>query len=590
MRLLVPQERWGWEYVVPDPVTPSLLRELAPRWVGFDEPETLRRDRGRARGIPLVMVAAVLVAGWVSATALSWGLPAWPVAGAGVLVPVTMRCVMVGTRYRAARRRHEARVAQEWSRFQGAVDEWRLRVAEHDRREQARVASTVLWYPVQPQQRWTQVNVFGGTTDGWSSLLATLGLSLLSVGPGLLVLDFTERGVAADLASLARTVGHTVRVDRVPDEGVIGVDGLSAAQAGELVAGALAVVRGPQQADAARTQAADAEVVEAVCTRLEPPHTFQRIAEGLAVVRRTFDPERPSCLSPDEVRRLTRVTEIIGPAPDSAELRFVAAVVRLLGDLPQTRPPLEPVWPQTGLRVIATTDENARRKDLCDRFVFFRMLHELRAGGRAAVGAVVVAGADHLGAAALETLARYAGRLGVRVIVMSEHLRGEQAQLLGAAGSASVLMRLGPATEAAAAADFVGRGYRFVLSQLTEQVGRGFTGGVSDTSGDSVTSTVTDNYSPTSAGSSDSRSRATTWSQTSSWSWAHNTSTAHTWARAYEYTVEPTTFQSLPATAFVWVEASGHGRRVVAGDCNPGIALLDRVAHYPRAGTAAVTC
>ena len=46
----------------------------------------------------------------------------------------------------------------------------------------------------------------------------------------------------------------------------------------------------------------------------------------------------------------------------------------------------------------------------------------------------------------------------------------------------------------------------------------------------------------------------------------------------YEFQVEPTALQSLAPTAFVLVEAGPTGRRVVMGDCNPGIVLLDRVA------------
>ncbi|WP_433194477.1 hypothetical protein ACQP1G_37865 [Nocardia sp. CA-107356] len=540
--------------------------------------------------MPLVIGVAALVAAWASVVAASWGIALWPLVGGCVLAPVAVWCALVGARLSAARRMHESRHAEEWSRFQAALQCWRSEVAEHDQREQERVASTLLWHPVQPEQRWGQVNLFGGTVDGWASLLATLGLSLLSDGSRLLVLDFTERGVASDLAALARTVGYAVRVDRVPADGVVAVDGLSPAEAGELVSQALAGVLGAQP-DTVRTRAVDAELIEAVSGCLEPPRTIERIAAGLALVRRTLDVDQQTCLSAQEIRALNRATEIVGSSAAAADqLRFLAASLRSLARLPNTHLSLGSLWPEAGLRVIETAEANARCKDLLDRLAFCRMVYEVRAAASAPAGAVVIAGADHLGAAELEVLARHAGRVGMRLIVMSEHLRGEQTQLLGAAGSAAVLMRLGHAGEAAAAADFVGRGHRFVLSQLTEQIGRSFTDGLSDTAGDSVTSTVTANSSPTSTGSSDSRSRAMTWSQTTSWSFSQNSSTAQTWARAYEYVVEPTVFQSLPATAFVWVEAGGRGRRVVAGDCNPGIALLDRVARSPRSGTVAVSC
>ncbi|WP_280319487.1 hypothetical protein [Nocardia wallacei] len=588
-RLLAAHERWGWEYVAPEPLAPSPLQAQAPRWLGCAEPEPLRRDRLRAKAIPLSLGAAVLVAGFISVLAFSWGLPFWPISGVVVVAPMAAWCAMVALRYWAARGLHQTRTAEEWNRYQGAVQEWQSRVAEHEQREQARLASTVLWYPVVPEQQWTQANIFGGTMDGWSSLLSTLGMSLLSSSPQLLVLDFTERGVGTGLATLADAAGHHICVNQVPGDGVFGVEGLSAAEAGELMAGVLAEARGSKHPDAARARAVDAEVVEAVCGRLAPPWTFERIAAGLTIVRRVFDTERRPCLSHSEIRELTRATDVLGPFSDSDALRFATATLRLLSDSPHGGTSLGSFWASPGVHVVATADPHPRRKNLQDHFVFFRLLHEVRSGTVGLAGAVVVAGADNLPVAEIEALARHAGRMGIRLIVMYEHLRGEHAQLLGGANTSTVLMRLGAAAEAATAADFVGRGHRFVLSQLTEQIGHSFTGGISDTAGGSVTATVTDNYSPTSAGSSDSRSRAATWSQTSSWSWGDNTSSSRTWARAYEYTVEPTTFQSLPATAFVWVEPGGRGRRVVAGDCNPGIALLDRVAPHPRTNTA-VTC
>jgi hypothetical protein len=46
----------------------------------------------------------------------------------------------------------------------------------------------------------------------------------------------------------------------------------------------------------------------------------------------------------------------------------------------------------------------------------------------------------------------------------------------------------------------------------------------------------------------------------------------------YEFAVEPVQIQSMPVTAFIFAGTTGGRRHIVAGDCNPGIALLDRVA------------
>ena len=76
--------------------------------------------------------------------------------------------------------------------------------------------------------------------------------------------------------------------------------------------------------------------------------------------------------------------------------------------------------------------------------------------------------------------------------------------------------------------------------------------------------------------------RSDTWQDTVSKSIADSTSRSETAQRVYEYTVEPTVIQGLAPTAFLMVEVGNGGRRVVLGDCNPGIALLERVAAAPR--------
>jgi hypothetical protein len=571
--------------VVPKPAAPSPLRAQPPQWVEPAAAQDVQHWRQRVRGIPIIAGIGLFVGIWMSVLSLSWGLAWWPLVGGGVLAAVLGWSVVAGLCYDAARHRDQQRRAQAWAHFERASTEWRSRVAEHDRREQTRIASVALWHPVQPEPGSRHVNVFGGSADGWSSLLATQGLSILFEGCGLLVLDFTEQRVAEDLAMLADAVGYPTHHDRLPADGIPGVADLSPSELGEIFAEALTSLLGPQP-DSARSRAVYADLVERVAACLCPPRTFERIADGLAVLRRTFDAEAENSLSAEEIRRVNRLTETMGsPAALDEQSRFLAGSLRLLGEVEGGQ--IDPLWPGKGLRVVTTTEINTRRKALVDRWVFFRLLHAIRTTPHRGT-AVVVAGADHLGAAGLEALTRHGAHL--RLIVMFEHLRGEPAQVLGGAGSATVLMRLGHAAEATAAADFVGRGYRFVLSQLTEQIGRSFTDGLSDTTGDSVTTSTSESYSPASSGTSDSRSRALTWSKTSSWSWSESLSGGQTWSRAYEYTVEPTTFQSLPVTAFILVETGARGRRVVAGDCNPGIALLDRVAPDPGASPAAITC
>src|SRR5262249_40019211 len=95
-------------------------------------------------------------------------------------------------------------------------------------------------------------------------------------------------------------------------------------------------------------------------------------------------------------------------------------------------------------------------------------------------GTVIVAGADRLRHRHLERLSDACERAGVRLAYLFRHLRDEAELLLGST-TTTVFMRLGNHREAERAANFIGRGHRFVLSRVT----RGFGGGETDASGDS---------------------------------------------------------------------------------------------------------
>ncbi|MFI9402225.1 hypothetical protein [Nocardia sp. NPDC052316] len=580
VRLSVPCERWGWEFTVPAPPAPSPVRECAPRWAEQPPPAKLRRLHEQTRRLPVRFGVGAAASAWATVLAAAWGFALWPVVlPAGVLASAGW-CAQTMVRHSAARRAYQSWRSAEIARYEAAHKEWVARVAEHDRRERSRVSSTVLWHPLRLGRESARVDVFGGTADGWASLLGTLGASLLATGARMLVLDFTEQRVAVELAALGRACAHPVSVAVLPGGGVDLLTGLAPAEVGEVVAEAVTTLR-DSDARSAQSRGLAAELVELVAANLVRPVTFGRIAAGIRLLRSISEHE--ATLSGEEIRRVNRLLDVVGSAESAREeLRFLGGLLSLLDEGTPDPATGMPVWPATGLRIIATEDANARRKDLLDRVVFHRVLHGLRCGEHTGPGSVVVvAGADHLGLAGVEALARHARRAGVRLVVLVEHLRGDLTQLLGGSDSASILMRMGNAAEAAAAADYVGRGHRFVLSQLSDQIGRSFTAGVSDTSGDSLTATTTEGYSGTSVSVSDSVSRAATWSSTTSWSGSDSTSTGRTYARAYEYSIEPTTFQSLPATAFILVETGSGTRRVVAGDCNPGIALLNRVAAEP---------
>ncbi|MGN2638301.1 hypothetical protein ACTD5D_19320 [Nocardia takedensis] len=520
--------------------------------------------------------AAVLISLWASGMSAILALWFWP-----VITPVTVGLASawwawVFVRYRLTRSGFESGRAAAYLRYQAAHTEWAARVNEYERNEHRRVTTTPLWHPVALPHRSVRVDVFGGTADGWASLLATTGLSLLSTGEPILVLDLSEQQVTDGLAALAHRCGHPVRCANLPAAGPDLLTGLDPAQVGEILAAAIEGFRAEESR--ASLRALDAELVEMVASSLAAPITFTRLAAGIRVMRRTLEVDHDTALSPSEIRQITAHLDVVGSDTARQELQFLGGLLTLLASEQPAPDAAAFGWPRAGLRVLSTGDANPRRKDLLDRLLLQRLLHDLRARSEAVTAVLIVAGADHLGAADLETLTRHARRRGVRTMLMFEHARDQTAGLLGGADSATVLMRLGNADEAAAAAGFVGRGHRFTLSQMTRQIGSSFTGGGSDSTGDSLTTSTSDGLSGNSANSSTSTSRARTWSSTTNWTEGHSTSTATTHTRGYEYTIEPTTFQSLPPTAFILVENHSAGRTVVTADCNPGIVLLDRVA------------
>ena len=69
------------------------------------------------------------------------------------------------------------------------------------------------------------------------------------------------------------------------------------------------------------------------------------------------------------------------------------------------------------------------------------------------------------------------------------------------------------------------------------------------------------------------------------WSLADNLSNSSATSRVYEFTVDPQQILGMPETAFILVDNTGPGRRVVMADSHPGICLLDRVSLTPAPDT-----
>lgn len=653
-RLFVPWERLGWEYVPPAPPAVSPEADRRPVWT---EP------RAQAPAVPAGMPvpwgpaapgpwapppgpssssrsllplggcgSAVLAAVLIGAVVANGGTAALGVALVAVIAVVSVAVPNLRKRAVRARFQHERDLA--FAAYERQLAQWKDRVARHDAAERRRYAAADRWFPLTARSRPERIDVFGGTSDGWASLLATMGCSLLADGADVLLLDFTEQGVGDGLASFAAEHECPVRQLTLPDEWSRWrpFAGGDAAETAGLLADVVRGVRASAgAAGTADSRALDTELIGAVLARLDRPWTYRRVTAALRVLRRLQDDTTQAGLSAHERQRLAGAVDAVGRGVQvEQELQFLTNVLDLLA----SAEPAEPSGPAEllklsgpeqaaadrgeeaagggeqdaageefgvlgapGLTVVRTADRRARRKEVLDKAVFHRASRSLRGrGARRGPQVLVVAGADEQGREALEDLVRQAERGGVRLVLMFERLRGDLHDLLGGRHSATLLMRLGNAREATTAAEFVGRGHTFVLSQITRQVGATFTEGTSVsrgvTTGESQNTSlslseghfgkVSVPFASASTSLSTSTSRSDTWQNTVNQSVAESATSGHTVSRVYEFAVEPTTVQSLPATAFVLVEVAPAGRRVVLGDCNPGIALLDRVATEPR--------
>lgn len=583
--LLVPAQRWGWQYVDPGAPRSSALRERPPVYRDPPPPNTLDLDHRIAQGrsklgkrIAIVVVALLTFGGLGD--------------GGGLLVPLALAAFFFGPML-LAKRQLDARHAEwqatrqvEQARHEQATRDWQQAIRREEQQVWSRIQAAPVWYPVQFTAATDRIDVFGGAPYGWPHLIATFGAAAVAGEASLLVVDLTEHDVAAGLMDIAAARAPVTGMQLPRDADKLDLlDGLDAEEIAEVFAEALETRRGSPDPG---LRALDAEVLLSIAQRLDGQITAARLAAGVRVLQRIREPE--GLLTLDELASVTRLVDEVGSSDRTQdELRFVHGALQLLArgaDGQVARPVVKLLADRPGVTVVATCDGNQRRKDFVDRVLFHAILQRLRSVTFASRGQVlVIAGADHLGATSLEALARQAVRRGVRLVYLFEHLRDETRRLLGSSQSATLIMRLGNTDEAAAAAEYIGRGHTMQLSQISKQNGMTYTHGGGTTSGFSTTTTDGTTDTAASQGGSSSRSYSTAINSSlqtmSNWSEASSTNDGVTHQRTYEFSVEPTAIQSLPATAFILVEGGAAGRRAVVADCNPAIAMLDRVAPAP---------
>ncbi|ACQ79511.1 conserved hypothetical protein [Beutenbergia cavernae DSM 12333] len=480
--------------------------------------------------------------------------------------------------YRAAR-------AAELVRHRQAQADWQETARDHQARAAALTApraaraGDALWFPVAPRTPPVRVDVVGGDPlrHGWASLLVTLGASLVSEGRRVTVLDLSGQDVGGGLAAVAASAGRQVhRLDLGEGTPVDLIGSVPRDDLGRSLAEALAGRGGTPEGWEERALAAD--LLRHLDQALDHDLTFARLAAGARVLRQGVGSD---VLAAHEVERLIEVH--IGDLDrhewTSKQLRALGTQLEMLRDDVPDGP--TPLWRGTPMSVV-TTGTGTDRDDLLARVLVHLAAAAIRAG--TLTGAFVLAGADRLGAATLDALADRSRRAGVQLLVMMAQPTEELERTVGTGGAVCLMKTLNH-RDAAIAAEFVGRGHKFVVSQVSRTVGTTFTDGGGDSLGSSMGESdsfkLRSSGRPSRKANQHSTNRGRTWTDTRSWSSADNSSLSSTTSRVYEFDVEPTQMMALPETAFILVDATGDGRRVVLADANPVIALLDRVSRTP---------
>ncbi|NBH03703.1 hypothetical protein, partial [Amycolatopsis sp. SID8362] len=320
------------------------------------------------------------------------------------------------------------------------------------------------------------------------------------------------------------------------------------------------------------------DVLRMVVDALDGPVTFARLAAGVRVLC-----QGTGELSPPELDRLAaHIVDVDQNEWAARQLRLLARQLELLHDVVAATPTERPLWTDNAVSLIATDGGRHDRKELVDRLLVQLAQRAMDSRGWPG-GLLVVAGADHLGATTVQALSEHARHAGVRLILMIDQPQGDLEKSAGTGGVVCI-MKMYNHRDATIAAEFIGKGHKFVVNQITRQLGSTFTDGGGDSfaantgqSGQNKQRRSGTTGRPTGL----SESRGHTWTGTRTWSAADNVSTSTGTGRVYEFTVEPAEILGMPETLFILVDNSGRGRRVLTADANPGICLRDRVSATP---------
>jgi len=597
--------RWGWQVAAPVvPVQTEAPQPPAP-WVELPRPDISPLKAVRSKAVTKLVwrIAFTTIAVFafltyqvaIQSQVGAFGSDAEQVYGVGIIVLAAILGIGVlrslakvrsaSAAIAAFERPYLQARAAEKERHQRAVREWEDAVRRHSaqaweaEQEAQRRARGPLWFPVQPISDPVRVDVFGGDPrrHGWSSLTVTLGTAALSQGQRVTLLDFTGQDVGGGLPAVAAAGGrHARRVELGGRNSQLGLlTSIAPKDLPDCIAAALAARA--EGTDLRHERALITQIVSTVVSCLEWPITLGRLAAGVQVLRQG---PPSSLLSATETATLAEhVGDLDQNEWTTRQLGYLAGRLELLDELAPAGPDALPLWTSDDVSVVATVGGRDDRKDLLDHLLLQLAQRSLDEQSRLG-DVLIVAGADHLGAENLRVFADHARNARVRLVMMIDQPQGDLERTAGT-GGAVCIMKMYNHRDANIAAEFIGKGYKFVLHQVTRQVGKTLTDGGNDSFSANTGQGTSSKQRRIGSGTDVSDNRGHAWTGGRNWSTADNISTSTASSRVYEFEVEPSQIMSLPETSYLLVDNSGHGRRVILVDANPGICLFDRVSIDP---------
>lgn len=507
--------------------------------------------------------------------------------GMGVLAGLAWCALIFGHR-RAVRGFWDWRRAVYLKRVQKVYEGWERSRSAFEQSEHRRLAGLSEWSPVGVAPGCRRVDVIGGNLWGWEAFLTVFGSSTLVARGPMAVIDLSGEIVVRELVRGAMASGLTVDFQLLPTE-LAESDLLYGMDTGQLVEAFVESLHGGKDDADRGGRGLDARVLTEICEVIAPGGlTMARIAASARVLMN--QPVRAG-EELSSAERTLLADELFSEDYRShvfETLSRIDAMAHPLGRLGARREMRDGAQ----LRCVSASSDwgNASADFLSDLLVAWAARSVADGAGRTST--LVIAGADRLAVRHIERLSDLCDRRNVRLVTMFRHLRETSLRVLGAGPVG--FMKLGNFEEAARAADYIGREYKFELSQLTHTTGgdeshsvasgEGASGGQSTTRGREQGGSRRELFEQRSRswGKSDSQSWNTerNWNRTLSDAHGTNWSNAKSRQRVYEHTVEPRVMQQLPDYAMVLTEHLPTGVRVRALDINPETAVMASMGEF----------